>query len=305
MQKLKVVSFANKNHAGLENLKNSMHESWEHVIVGRGVIWEGWPTRMQTIYDYLKTITNKEEIIVTVDAFDVLNLLPSYQFVIDFETFQTDIVVGCENSCSGNCHIPHKWWKHYGVDIITTEFKYANGGLLCGKVSSLIEMYEYHLVNKIQDDQIAIGQYMDLFPNKINMDLHHILFYNDCNGSSNIKFNETNHSIQLANTNNLSNTDKITIRPYFIHFPGLALPGSTPFLNIFHPNQLFSNGKNYDIIGSKINKSKHISNLPPEKKVFVPWLYAERIVCSIIILTLFCLSIYLRNRRKHKKQQKK
>lgn len=301
MYKPKVISFANKNHGGLENLKNSMHESWEHIIVGQGLEWKGWLTRMQTICNYLKNISNKEEIVVTVDAFDVLNLLPSFQFLLDFETFQTDIVVGCENSCGGNCHIPRLWWQHYGIDV-NLEFKYANGGLLCGKVQALIDMYEYSIQHNIEDDQIAIGQYMDTFPEKINMDIHHVLFYNDCNGSSNIIFNEQNHSIQLTNPNNYANTDRVTIRPYFIHFPGLALPGSIPILNVFNPSLLFSNGKNYDIIGKKINKSKHISNLPPEKKVFVPYLWVERVVCIIVIITLFFLCCYLQKRRKHQKK---
>jgi len=280
---MKLLTFANTNHGGLENLANSLHDSWEFIVLGKGVKWEGWPTRMKIMSEYLKQNVHSEELVVLCDAFDVLCLRPSFDFEKEFQTFQCPLVIGCENTCGANCHVPHNWWKFHGVDV-SLEFKYVNGGLMAGKSSAIVALYEWALQHKYTDDQIAIGEYMDQFPDKITLDLHHVLFYNDFNANSQMKLLQ-DRSLQLT-------TPTRPITPFFIHFPGVKTLSSIPIRKLFN----IKGGENYNMVGTRINGNKHVTEQPCDTEIFCGYLWTERACYLFVVVVLLGWLFYLMSR---------
>jgi hypothetical protein len=280
---MKVISFANKNHGGLVNLQHSMQPGWEHIIIGKGVVWKGWVTRMQTIVDFMKTLPT-DEICVLCDAFDVMCLRGSEGFDVDFDTFQKDIVVSAEAVCGpGNCHFPERWWQVHELkrDI---QDRYCNAGLIAGKSVALKEMFEWILEQQYTDDQKGVGNFMDAFESKIHLDYEHRLFFNDGYAKSDYTMLD-NRELRL-------NASEVVIKPYFIHFPGMNVIHSISLLHFFSTQNMFRSGENYDVIGEKINGAQHIQQTLPNKDVYVPTMWAERAVFITLLFALIALCVY-------------
>ncbi len=282
---MKLISFANYNHGGLVNLKNSLtNKNWEHCIIGKGVKWEGWTTRSKSYISFLSQL-NKDEIVVLCDAFDVLCLKSSDDFLNKFESLNRPIVIGAETACFLNCVPPTNWWlTEYGDVHTTSKYKYCNGGLLAGKVQHLITMYQWGLDQKIEDDQMALGRYINQFPENIWLDHEQVLFLNDPWGNTNYKFNVYNNSLLL--------NDKRTITPFFLHFPGFSGIGSTPIVTIFNPKSMFKIGKNYITVGNALNGKQQINELPVDKKLFTPTMWTERAIYLCVILLILIAIIF-------------
>lgn len=280
---MKLISFANQNHGGLVNLKNSIKDGWEHIILGKGVKWENWHTRSKAYIDYLSTLDPKE-VVVLCDAFDVLCIRSSVDFLTDFKSLDRKIVIGAENFCIGNCIPPVQWWNEEDVNF-ETEFKYVNGGLIAGECEALKLMYQWGINQNIIDDQMAIGNYANKFIQDVWIDINQVLFLNDTNATVKYIFNKYNYSIKL--------NDGRTIKPYFIHFPGFASVGSYPFLNIFKPSKMFKMGENYITVGNAINGSKQINALPCNKTVTTIAMWIERSIYLLLILLIVVALVYV------------
>lgn len=282
---MKLISFANQNHGGLVNLKNSIKKGWEHIILGKGVKWESWHTRTKAYIEYLSQLP-KDEIVVLCDAFDVLCIRDNDGFLSQFKSLNRPIVIGAENFCLGNCVPPIQWWD-YEKDVVSyeTEFKYVNGGLIAGESHALQTMYQWGLDQKISDDQMALGQYANKFPENVWIDIQQVLFFNDTNATCKYVFNQHNYSIKL--------NDNRIIKPFLIHFPGFASKGSYPFLNIFNPNNMFKMGENYIKVGNAINGSKQINALPSNKTVCSYAMWAERAIYIFLISLVLIGLVYV------------
>ncbi len=284
-KKMKLISFANYNHGGLVNLKNSLtNKNWEHCIIGKGVKWEGWTTRCKSYISFLSQL-NKDEIVVLCDAFDVLCLKSSDDFLSKFESLNRSIVIGAETTCCGNCVPLSNWWLNEIGDVHTTsQYKYCNGGLLAGKVESLLIIYQWILDKKIEDDQMGLGHYINEFPEKIWLDHEQVLFFNDGGAQKKYDFNKFNYSITF--------NDKQQITPFFIHFPGFSNTGSIPLLNLLHPKSMFNSGKNYVSIGNILNGKQQINALPMNKPLFLQTIWTERAIYLAIILLILIAIVF-------------
>ncbi len=295
---MKLISFANQNHGGLINLKNSLvNKKWEHCVLGKGMKWEGWLTRTNAYITFLNTL-DPEEIVVLCDAFDVLCLRSSDGFLESFQSLMRPIVIGTETCCLGNCIPPTQWWlKEYGEIHQDTDYKYSNGGLIAGKAEALIKMYQWGIDQKIDDDQMAIGSYINEFPSKIWLDHKQILFFNDVRGHTKYEFNKRNYSIKL--------NDKL-IKPFLIHFPGVALGGSLPLSGFLNPKRMFKMGINYITIGNTINGKQQINALPITTDVFTYALWGERsFYILLILLILIAIFFFLFCQKKNLIKQNK
>ena len=81
-----ILTFANKNTAGLINFKNSFAKfpDWNLHIIGMGQEWKGWITRMSAYRDFAQQC-DPETLLVCLDGYDVLCLRNSDQFYENFK----------------------------------------------------------------------------------------------------------------------------------------------------------------------------------------------------------------------------
>src|SRR6188768_2470942 len=130
---MKVISFANQNHVGLENFKLSLSKckGWDQIIIGMGMKWQGWQTRMKMYKDFLQKLENQDEIVVLSDAYDVLCLKESDDFLQLYNLHcDNKIIIGAECGCHpDNCFPPVQWWQENGIPLDFVR-KFCNGGLI-------------------------------------------------------------------------------------------------------------------------------------------------------------------------------
>lgn len=295
MEKIKLIAFSTKNHVGLVNYKKSIeqqNDSWDLIVFGENVKWEGWRTRMKCYYDIANSFPS-DELLVFTDAYDVLCLQPSTGFKEIFESFKTNIVSGAESGCDevGNCYPPKKWWAYHNFPITTCANKYVNGGLFCGKAGSIAHLWSWCLKENYDDDQIALGHFMDTFPDQITLDSNNKLFFNDDNGRKKYTFMPDKTIIR----------DNILYKPYFIHFPGINLYESVPFFHLFTPSELFKVGPNYKKIGNQvIGPNEMITEFPSDSRGIQTGTIIEKSALYGSLFLFFIIFIALLIARKRK-----
>ena len=269
METIRCLTMANKNSGGLNNLLHSFDKvkNWDVQVIGKNCKWGGWRTRMQTYADSLRDIS-PNDIVVLVDAYDVLCIRSGLDFDKTFRSFGVDLVISAENHCGVNCTPLTRWW-YSNPHVFPKGPRNANCGMMAGTAAALLELWEWCLLNNYKDDQIALGCYMNSFPSRCTLDVHSQLFYNDVGGKS--KFSISNGRISLGGRET---------SPYFIHFPGHMNRGSISFLT-----QLFESSSNYEQLNKDLIGFDYIPP-PVNRTVFFATLWAERSLYFCIMLTL-------------------
>ena len=280
---VKVVVYANKNHAGLVNLYSSFKtcSGWEVTNIGHNDLWQGWTTRMKAYLLYCQSCDPSEYIVLS-DAFDVLCIRSSEGFMEAIATNYdiTRIVVGAENMCyPHNCVQLHKYWESKPS---APENKYCNGGMMAGPAGQLAIMWEWCLKSGIHDDQIAIGNYMNEYVDRCQLDIDRIIVFNDYLASMKYTMREDR---------TLLYQDKVWL-PFFIHFHGVNAVSSIPlFQNPWYP---FMPGINYKQVGKQINGNDHIMDLPVSGQSYILGLFGERLIFLVIIIVLIIICCRVR-----------
>lgn len=216
-----VFTCATHSNKNLENFKKSFkkYKGWNVHVLGLGTEWESFRTKMINYRDALKDIDN-EQIVVCLDAYDVLCIKDSTDFVDLFLSYKTPIVIGCENLCYftlynkyfkfGCCPNITKWKSFYNLQ---NDKIYVNSGCIVGYAGEIFKMFDWILKYNnfmIHDDQIGIGFYMNEFPHKVKLDVDKNFVFNDNYGQSiNVRTKEQD-VLEI----------EIPKKPYFIHFPG-------------------------------------------------------------------------------------
>lgn len=311
-----VASFANVNHPGLINLQNSIQKQggWHHEILGTNVAWKGWMTRMKAYQNYCASLP-KNQLVVLCDAFDVLCIRNGLPFESIFEQMFSDkqdqqdekkdvvkeeiqkeekkeppednrqrkIVIGVETGCDFNCYPPKNYYLKNNIDELLTNRRFVNGGLMAGYAGDLDEMWVWCISKGFDDDQVALGHYVDTFPERICLDMHSNLFFNDHLAETTYTFCCKENRIVYENQ---------VLTPFFVHFHGLNINTSVPFFNIFKKEGLFQVGHNYKLIGNHINGDKQINQFPPDKRGLILGVTIERGVYIAVSLAFLLLLLF-------------
>jgi hypothetical protein len=298
MSTIQLISFANANHPGLENFKKSVekHQGWDLVLLGENTEWKGWTTRMTCYRDHCYSLP-PDQIIVLCDAYDVLCLRDSVNFLTSFKNMVREkdakIVVGVETGCDFiNCYPPKEYWKKYDVDLKSTR-KFVNAGFVAGHASAIGDMWDWCIKSKFEDDQYGVGAFVDAHLEEVVMDLKSDLVFNDERAEMNYTFDKNGHELIYENQR---------LRPYFVHFPGLCISNSVPFYHLFK-SELFQVGKNYKIVGQAINgEQEHITHFPPDRRGLVLGTTIEQgvfigLVTAFTIVFIFAICFYAQRKR--------
>ncbi len=283
---MKIINFATSNHVGLENLKLSISKAggWEQIVIGMNVRWQGWITRMNAYKDFCQSLEDQNEIIVLSDAYDVLCIRNGNDFQEVYNQYANKkIIIGAEKGCAMvNCFPPEQYWFENNIDKNEAR-RFVNNGLIAGPANKLAAMWTWAIENEFKDDQFAVGNYTDQFPQEIFLDKDILFFFNDENATSEYELNEKDNSITIEN--------KIVKFPFFIHFHGININSSIPIANT--QKKLFQVGLNYKKIGSTINGPEHITGFPPDNRSSQMGVWIERSAFYLVFFISFAILIIL------------
>lgn len=199
------------------------HKGWDLRIVGSGMEWRPFRTKMECYCEALAIIPPRQ-VVVCLDAYDVLCMRDSHNLVQDFLSCKVPIVVGMEESCLftmynryvriGVCPSIDRWKIHHGYD--KDEAIHVNSGCIVGYSGEILRMFQWVLSYEgfpIDDDQIGAGFYMDSFPERVQLDTKERFVVNH-----NAVTKGDKHRIIMSNGR--ITVDNRRVPPYFLHFPG-------------------------------------------------------------------------------------
>ena len=229
----------NPNECSYRFMSTLVNQKWDFKLIGTNKVWKSFLHRAIDYRDELINIhkINSNQLCVISDCRDVLCVRIPNKFNDIFESFNTKIVVSGEMLCAGytdhrqvdketlnksNCTPIEGFWKSKGYELNNLpKRKYANAGLLCGYVSDLIEMYswiiETGVKNGIYDDQILLGKYLNIYPEKIEVDIDAILLHTSVFGPS------AGYMGKYQKYDSPSFAEILGRDAFFIHIPGYSI----------------------------------------------------------------------------------
>lgn len=101
--------------------------------------YTGLSDKPRILYHAIKNGLIKEEIIVFIDAWDVVFAASPDEVIDKFECFDYDIVIGAEKNC-----FPANFKKEFDSHKypLNTQYKYLNSGVIVGYTDAILEVLE-------------------------------------------------------------------------------------------------------------------------------------------------------------------
>jgi hypothetical protein len=132
-----------------------------------------------------------------------------------FCDYTTDVVLEPTAQC-----VPLvKYWKHHTQGVYPLR-KYVNSGLMCGKAGALLEFFRYATEKKFEDDQEAMGTFMNAYPEKVCADVDHTLLHSTTFGKS-----AGFHTMHIQKQDAPTYAEIFGRDSFFLHFPGCNTKG--------------------------------------------------------------------------------
>ena len=242
------------------------------IKLGWGQKWQGFAWRFTLMINYLKSI-DKDELVIFIDAYDVLLLRPLDDIEETFNSIikisNKKIIISCENNNNALLkifgHIQFGQCKSLGI----------NSGTYMGRAKDLLDIY-----NKLTLDT-----------NFKNHDDDQVLFTTMCNNNNDLFYIDSDHNIFLIvislSMNNMSldgiNIDKnkkLTFNnstPYFIHAPVNTLMDDLIKKLGYNITNNNINNNYYNSLSETIKKIKYYFNI-------IFWRFIIIIILVIIFL---------------------
>ena len=172
------------------------------VILGLNTQWEGYFNRFKMLQTYFETLKD-DDIVCFIDAYDVLptkNINALHDKFIDFTNKHPSVkmIIGHDETKPLNNFFGNLLFGSVnGIRL--------NGGTYIGYVKNIKEIITYIINNNtvINDDQVALTQYANTFPQDIYIDINKEFFFVFSDPLQPININNNKH-----NENN---------KPCFIH----------------------------------------------------------------------------------------
>lgn len=206
-------------------IKSLELNDWDYEIIGSGHTWSGMYDKIILNHKYLQT-ADPEKLIVLSDARDVFCVRTPQYFKDVFDNFKKPLVASMEIFCqshpydvdlseSWQCVPLNKYWAYTGVNPTEIKRKYVCAGLLAGKAKHLLEFFEWVIKSKWKDDQAALGEYANTFPERIAVDVDARLLHNSEYG---VNIGLQTHKQWSDSPSIAELTGRLN---YFLHIPGI------------------------------------------------------------------------------------
>jgi hypothetical protein len=225
-----VISYDNKPTENTRFFESTLlKNNWKYVMIGEGEIWLGFTNKLNGYMNYIKTLEPNQLIILS-DARDVVCLRGPKAFLNGFNSFNKDMVVSMELLCGGQFDTPHdcicsqctpltEFWNYHEITVLPDR-KYVNSGLVAGKASAVLDWLEWSIANNFKDDQLALGKYINAFPNKVGLDTSAILLH-----TTNFGVNAGIQSIHIQKNDSPTFAELFGRGAFFLHIPGCGFKG--------------------------------------------------------------------------------
>ena len=234
-------------------------------VLGFNEKWQGFVWRFKLMISFLSTLP-KNDIVMFIDAYDVI-ILKNYQTILDrFQSFKTAILL----SKDGDTHGLHTLLYQKVFDKCGQH--YINAGSYMGYVFALEKMFDklckVNNCNNYQlDDQkmlSSIHKDTKFFNKYIKIDTGNLIFLNIM-----VKHPLTTDTRVLIKNNKVVNNSKNKIEPCIIHAPGNG--DLNPIAKLY----------NYQLVN--INKPTLIQGLCNMLPLYIKFFYTE-ILWLLLIL---------------------
>jgi len=211
-------------------IKTLTNNDWKYHIIGRGEKWNGYKSKLNGYYNFLLTL-DPNQIVVVSDARDVYCVRNSKKFIKDFMRFNKKIVVSMELFAEGRfTYNPDKdyhqvtwidkYWQMYNIDTSKIHRKYVNSGLIAGYAGELIKLFKWSIDNNFQDDQKALGAYINTVPELVYADINAELLH-----TTGAFVSGGIYDVSVQSMDSPTFSELVGLTSYFLHIPGTTLRG--------------------------------------------------------------------------------
>jgi hypothetical protein len=219
----------NPNDEALRFLKTLTTQGWKYRLVGTDEKWVSFLHRSARYLEELKIIAAKtpDRVCVIADCRDVLCVRTPLSFMDAFNTFEKDIVVSGEFLCGGdpipkpgvNCTDLKPYWESIGYNNEDLPIRrFVNAGLIAGKAGALVQMYLWMVTtgldNKMYDDQVLMGKYINAHPEAVQFDIDAEMLHTSGFGAS------CGYISRFQQYDSPSIAEILGRRAFFLHIPG-------------------------------------------------------------------------------------
>lgn len=205
---LLILTFSNTTkHPGYFNFINSMNKyGYIYKIIGENIQWKNFvDTKIKNCLNYITRLKNKPKLIAIVDCFDVLACGPYNETLTKFYNTKYPILISVEKMCGSNCRPLQNY--HFNNQ---SNKNFVNGGFYMGYTNEIIHLLSWIVDTLNIDDQVALSEYVDTFPEKCYLD-----------NTNSIIANITGKDFRNFEYKNVRIIDiKTKEFPCFVHIPG-------------------------------------------------------------------------------------
>ncbi len=214
----------------IETLKQN---KWQHRLIGEGEVWEGFINKMK---GYLRTVNElpDDQLVVLADARDVMCVRPPNYFRQAFLSFGGKVVVSMELMCESRltedkttnvmCVPINKYYAYHNIVNKPTR-RFVNSGLIAGYAKDLRHVWTWIVERNYKDDQGALCDYVNAFPQNIHLDGEAELFH-----TSNYAFDCATQNLKIQNADSPSFGTLLGTGAFFLHICGLRCSKGQQFI---------------------------------------------------------------------------
>ena len=247
MDKPLVISYENDktNTNSLLFQKTLERNNWDSLFVGEGEKWNGFKTKTYGYYNILQKLP-QDKIVLLSDARDVFCLRSPKHFLQHLNAkfdLKEQILVSAEMFLVGHMDwtediianylqktnqtydyvfwqgIPlNKYWSFHNKQNDLPLRKYVNSGLIVGKVSNLVKMWNWILDNDISDDQLGVAKYTETFPQFVKLDYEATILH-----TSGYGVNGGFYNMEKQKYDSPTFSELFGMSSYFLHIPGIKM----------------------------------------------------------------------------------
>ena len=134
---------------------------YELITLGYGLKWKGFGWRLKLIINYLKTLEDVNEIVMIVDAYDVIFIRKSEDALNIFHNMNIPFLCGAFRKLDGVLGIVQE--QEFGKSKKNIPYPYNNlcAGTLMSKVKTILKLYDNIQIKDNDDDQIILNKLFD------------------------------------------------------------------------------------------------------------------------------------------------
>ena len=279
---MKVIVYATKECQYYSALQDSCKKfNYDLITLGLGNKWNGMGDKILGVYDYLQKLKDKKEIVLVVDAYDVIVCRDSKDIIEEFNKLEEDKVIFNAESLSSSFIKNYNWKRFYsGKKIGSGKYDKLNAGAMIGKVINIIKLFK-KIIYKEKLRTLKIKSDQQVLYRMVN---DKIIGFNEINIDSQCKIFTaiSNLNDDLIMKNNKPYNKNTKTFPFVIHGPG----GNTSLDHIIKKIN----------INSSFTKSKLKHNLSYYFANFLDLIILISIL--LFIFLIYKLTIYYRSKSK-------